>query len=54
MKHLHILIDDDTYSKLKAITTYRGEMSNIIRIVLQNFVKDSKFIVTTKDKVEGM
>lgn len=54
MKHLHILLDNETHDKLKAMTSYHGEMSNIIRIVLQNFVNGSKTspIVGTKEKIK--
>lgn len=52
MRHLHILLDDDTFGKLKAMTSYHGEMSNIIRIVLQNFVNSGKTITTTSDKIK--
>lgn len=51
MKHLHILLDNDTYDKLKAMTSYRGELSNIVRIILQNFVKNIKHIPSTDEKV---
>lgn len=51
MRHLHILVDNETYDKLKKMSVYHGEMSNIIRVVLQNFVNSGKSITSTTDKI---
>ncbi len=52
MKHLHVMIDDDTFIKLKSITSYRGELSNIVRLVIQDFVNKADSIKTTCKKVD--
>ena len=49
-KHLHVIITDETHKALSDMSHYRGELSHIVRAILENFVNDAKQLPKTIQK----